>query len=64
MNDNYGSEFSKIDDLPDLSELLGDIESNNKNQIDVRLPDLDDLFDEEKEITVETPDLPDFDDMM
>ena len=62
-NDNGGLEFSKIDDLPDLSELLGDIESNNKNQIDVRLPDLDDLFDEEKEITVETPDLPDFDDM-
>ena len=63
VNDNDGSEFSKIDDLPDLSELLGDIESNNKNHIDVRLPDLDDLFDEEKEITVETPDLPDFDDM-
>ena len=63
LNDNDGPEFSRIADLPDLSEILGDIESNNQNHRDTSLPSIDDLFDEENELTVETPDLPDFDDM-
>ena len=63
LNDNDGPEFSRIADLPDLSEILGDIESNNQNHRDTSLPSIDDLFDEENELTVETPDLPDFDDI-
>lgn len=61
--DNEALEFSKIDDLPDLSEILGDFESNNQKHANEKLPELDDLFIDDNKKLVETPDLPDLDDM-